>query len=158
MSLAISSPAFSPGASIPPKYTCEGGDVAPELRFSGIPQQAKSLALIVEDPDAPDPAAPQRTFVHWVVYDIPPDAGAIPESPHGKSLPRGAHAGANDWKRAEYGGACPPTGRHRYFFKLYALDTKLGDLGDAPKPKVLDAMKGHVLEEAQLMGTYEKRQ
>ncbi len=157
MPLSITSPAFSQQGEIPSVHTCEGADSAPPLRFGGVPAGAKSLALIVDDPDAPDPRAPQRTFVHWVLHDVPPDAPDLPEGASAKDLPKGTREGTNDWKRVGYGGPCPPIGRHRYFFKLYALDTVLGDLGHPTKAKLLDAMKGHVLEEAQLMGTYQKK-
>jgi Raf kinase inhibitor-like YbhB/YbcL family protein len=151
--LSLQSSAFSDGASIPAKYTCEGADTAPPLSWRGVPANAQSLALIVDDPDAPDPAAPKRTWVHWVVYDIPPDADGIPE---GGKLPKGSREGTNDWGRTGYGGPCPPIGRHRYFFKLYALDRPLGDLQAPTKRALLEAMQGHVLAEAQLVGTYQK--
>jgi len=156
MSLALTSPAFTHEGAIPAQYTCEGSDQSPELRWSGVPANAKSLALIVDDPDAPDPKAPKMTYVHWVLYDIPPTATGLASSPRGGTLPAGARAGTNDWKRTGYGGPCPPIGRHRYFFKLYALDAALGDLGAATKPELEAAMKGHVLEQATLIGTYEK--
>lgn len=153
MPLTIKSPAFSDGDPIPRRHTCEGTDEAPELRWSDPPAGTKSFALIVDDPDAPDPKAPKMTYVHWVLYDIPPSATGVAG---GGATPRGARDGANDWKRTGYGGPCPPIGRHRYYFKLYALDTTLGDLGQPTKGRVLDAMKGHVLAEAVLMGTYQK--
>ena len=156
MALEISSPVFADGAAIPSKYTCEGDDISPPLAWSGVPDGTKSLALIVDDPDAPDPAAPQRTWVHWVVYDIPLGAGGIGEDANANGLPAGAKAGLNDWKRADYGGPCPPIGRHRYFFKLYALDTALSLADKANKAGVEAAMKGHVLAEAQIIGTYQK--
>ena len=156
MSLALTSPAFTHEGAIPAEYTCEGKDLAPELRWTGVPANAKSLALIVDDPDAPDPNAPKMTYVHWVLYDIPPTATGIAESAKGAELPAGTKQGNNDWKRTGYGGPCPPIGRHRYFFKLYALDTTLPGLGAATKAQLEEAMKGHVLEQATLMGTYEK--
>lgn len=152
MSLNLSSSAFSNGGKIPPKYTCEGDDVSPALTWSGAPQGTKSLALIVDDPDAPDPAKPQRVYVHWVVYNIPPASNGISE---GGSPPSGAVTGSNDWDKKQYGGPCPPIGRHRYFFKLYALDTTL-NLSSAKKKDVEDAMKGHILGQTELMGTYQK--
>jgi Raf kinase inhibitor-like YbhB/YbcL family protein len=157
MPLTISSPSFHPGGEIPSVHTCEGADRAPPLLFSGVPAGAKSLALVVDDPDAPDPKAPKMTYVHWVLHDIPPTCAGLPEGATVKDLPAGAREGTNDWKRLGYGGPCPPIGRHRYFFKLYALDRVLGDLGKPTKTKLLEAMKGHVLEEAQLMGTYQKK-
>jgi Raf kinase inhibitor-like YbhB/YbcL family protein len=141
---------------MPAKYTCEGSDLAPPLDWSGAPAGTESFALIVDDPDAPDPAAPKRTFVHWVLYDLPADATSLPEGAKSAELPRGAREGRNDFKRTGYGGPCPPIGRHRYFFKLYALDTLLGDLGQATKAQLEGAMKGHILEQTELVGTYEK--
>jgi Raf kinase inhibitor-like YbhB/YbcL family protein len=153
--MELASSAFEHGAAIPRRHTCEGTDVAPPLRWSGVPPQAKSLVLIVDDPDAPDPAAPQRTWVHWVVVDIAPDTTALPLG--GKPLPAGAREGLNDWHRAGYGGPCPPVGRHRYFFKLYALDRWLPALQRPTKAQVEQAMKGHVLAQAELIGTYQKQ-
>jgi Raf kinase inhibitor-like YbhB/YbcL family protein len=154
MALKISSPAFADGGAIPKKYTCEGDDLSPPLTFSGVPGDTQSLALIVDDPDAPDPAAPKMTYVHWVLFDLPPDTSEIVEGMVG--LPSGTKSGLNDWKRPGYGGPCPPIGRHRYFFKLYALDARLEGLSAATKPDVLAAMQGHVLAEAQMIGTYQK--
>src|SRR5688500_1476344 len=147
MALEIKSPAFAHNEPIPREHTCEGKDTAPPLEWTGVPAAAKSLALIVDDPDAPDPKAPKMTYVHWVLYDLAPSA--IDPS-HGRP-------GKNDWKREGYGGPCPPIGRHRYFFKLYALDSMLGDLNSPTKPQLLEAMKGHVIEQAELVGTYEKQ-
>jgi hypothetical protein len=157
VALSIRSTAFAEGAEIPTRFTCEGDDVSPPLAWSGVPPGARSLALVVDDPDAPDPKAPKRVWVHWVLYDLPPDAGGLPEAVAKGALPAGAKDGENDWSRTGYGGPCPPVGRHRYYFKLYALDATLGDLGTPTKAKLLDAMKGHVVGEAQLMGTYEKK-
>ncbi|MFA6140027.1 MAG: YbhB/YbcL family Raf kinase inhibitor-like protein [Hyphomicrobium sp.] len=154
MALKISSPAFADGGAIPKKYTCEGDDLSPPLVFSGVPQGTQSLALIVDDPDAPDPAAPKMTYVHWVLFDLPPDTGEIAEGM--VALPNGTKSGLNDWKRTGYGGPSPPIGRHRYFFKLYALDARLEGLSAATKADVLAAMQGHVLAEAQIVGTYQK--
>jgi Raf kinase inhibitor-like YbhB/YbcL family protein len=151
----LTSTAFANGGEIPARYTCEGSDVAPPLAWSDIPDRARSLALIVDDPDAPDPAAPKMTWVHWVVYDIAANASGLPES--GKPLPEGAREGLNDWKRTGYGGPCPPVGRHRYFFKLYALDTLLQDLRTAKKADLEKAMQGHVVAQAELVGTYQKQ-
>jgi Raf kinase inhibitor-like YbhB/YbcL family protein len=152
--LKIESPAFAANDRIPRKHTCEGGDVAPPLTWSGVPAKAKSLVLIVDDPDAPDPKAPKMTWVHWVLYDIPTAAGGLPEG--ASALPPGTLQGRNDWKKTGYGGPCPPIGRHRYFFKLYALDTSLGDIGEPTKAKLEAAIGGHVVEQAELVGTYEK--
>ncbi len=153
--MTITSEAFSHNGEIPSKYTCEGQDVSPPLSWSGLPAGTKSLVLIVDDPDAPDPAAPRMTWVHWVLYNIPATASGLPEAV--KTLPPGTREGLNDWRRTGWGGPCPPVGRHRYFFKLYALDTVLPDLGAATKPKVEEAMKGHVLARAELVGTYQKK-
>lgn len=155
MTLTLSSPAFSNGGEIPAKYTCEGEDISPMLAWSGVPPDAKSLALIVDDPDAPDPAAPKVTWVHWVLYNIPPSASALPEA--ARQLPAGTLQGLNDWKRTGYGGPCPPIGRHRYFHKLYALDAALPNLGEISKPKLEAAMKPHIIAQADLIGTYQKR-
>lgn len=153
--MKITSKTFAQNAAIPAKYTCEGADVSPPLSWSGVPEKAKSLVLIVDDPDAPDPAAPKMTWVHWVVYNIPPTATGLDEA--AKSLPAGAQGGLNDWKRTGYGGPCPPIGRHRYFHKLYALDVVLPDVARPTKAQLEAAMKDHVLARAELIGTYQKR-
>lgn len=152
--MKITSPAFADGAEIPQVYTCEGRDISPPLSWTGVPPGTRSLVLIVDDPDAPDPRAPRMTWVHWVVYDLPPGTPGLPEQT--TALPQGARSGINDWKREGYGGPCPPIGVHRYFHKLYALDTVLGERQNATKPVILKAMEGHVLAEAVLMGTYVK--
>ena len=157
MELALSSPAFSPGGEIPALFTCEGRDLSPALEWTGVPEAAKSLVLIVDDPDAPDPAAPKMTWVHWVLYDIPARAASLAGGIDPGELPAGTREGVNDWGRTGYGGPCPPIGRHRYFHKLYALDTVLGDLGRPRKAALEKAMQGHVLAEAVLVGTYQKR-
>jgi Raf kinase inhibitor-like YbhB/YbcL family protein len=156
MTLALTSTSFGHGGAIPAKFTCEGRDVSPALAWSGMPEGAKSLVLIVDDPDAPDPKAPRLVWVHWVLYDIPPAAGGLPEATTRDTLPAGTREGLNDWKRTGYGGPCPPIGRHRYLHKLYALDRVLGDLGTPTKPALEKAMAGHILAEAVLVGTYEK--
>jgi Raf kinase inhibitor-like YbhB/YbcL family protein len=153
--LRIASAAFAPQGAIPIRHTCEGHDVSPPLSWSGIPPTARTLALIVDDPDAPDPAAPRRTWVHWILYDIPIDAPGLPEAV--KGLPAGTREGRNDWQRTGYGGPCPPIGQHRYFFKLYALDTALPDLARPDKATLEAAMKGHVVAQAELVGTYQKQ-
>ena len=156
MPLTLSSPAFEQGEPIPRRYTCEGDDVSPPLEWAGVPAGTQSLALIVEDPDAPDPADPKRVWVHWVLYDIPGDVTSVLEGVGGTDLPAGTLEGLNDWKRMGYGGPCPPIGRHRYFFRLYALDATLGDLKHPTKAKLGRAMEGHVLGTAELIGTYQK--
>jgi Raf kinase inhibitor-like YbhB/YbcL family protein len=156
MTLAIRSTAFPKQGDIPVRYTCDGDDTSPPLEWSGVVSNAKSLVLIVDDPDAPDPRAPKRTYVHWVLYDIPPSATGLPEGATAAQLPRGTSEGLNDWNRTGYGGPCPPIGRHRYFFKLYSLDIALPKLDAATKAKVESAMKDHVLQFAELMGTYER--
>jgi Raf kinase inhibitor-like YbhB/YbcL family protein len=156
MALTLTSTAFTAGASIPAKYTCDGADVSPPLSWTGVPTGTRSLVLIVDDPDAPDPAAPQRTWVHWVVCDIPPDAPGLPEGVGPHALPGGARTGSNDWKKTVYGGPCPPIGRHRYFHKLYALDVVLPDVGKPSKAELEKAMQNHVIEQAELVGTYQR--
>jgi Raf kinase inhibitor-like YbhB/YbcL family protein len=157
MALEIRSAAFQPGGEIPVKHTCEGEDLSPPLAWSGVPAGAKGLALVVDDPDAPDPKAPKTTWVHWVLFGIPPSAPGLPEGVRREALPAGTQEGLNDWKKTGWGGPCPPIGRHRYFFKLYALDAALPDLGRPTKAKLLAEMQGHVLAEAEVMGTYEKK-
>jgi Raf kinase inhibitor-like YbhB/YbcL family protein len=154
MPLTLTSSAFEPNGPIPPIHTCEGKDVSPPLSWSGVPPGARSLALIVDDPDAPDPAAPQRTWVHWVLFNIPADATGLEQG--ARHLPEGAVQGSNDWKRSGYGGPCPPIGRHRYFFKLYALDAVLSGLSNPDKQQLLAAMEGHILEQTEIIGTYHK--
>jgi Raf kinase inhibitor-like YbhB/YbcL family protein len=154
--MKLTSAAFGENQSIPKIYTCEGKDVSPPLVWTGVPANAKSLTLIVDDPDAPDPAAPRMTWVHWVLYDIPITATGLPEGVASSTLPKGALEGLNDWQRTGYGGPCPPIGRHRYFHKLYALDAVLPDLKKPTKAALEKAMKGHIVAEAQLIGTYEK--
>lgn len=156
MSLVLTSPSFGNGDKIPRRHSCEGPDVSPALSWTGAPAGTKSFALIVDDPDAPDPAAPKMTWVHWVLYDLPPEAAGLAEAMPPSGLPPGTREGKNDWKRTGWGGPCPPIGRHRYFFKLYALDALLPDLGSPTKAALEQAMKGHVLGETSLMGTYQK--
>ena len=155
MAMTLTSPAFENGEQIPSRYTCEGNDISPPLNWSGAPEGARSLVLIIDDPDAPDPKAPQRVWVHWVVYNIPPETKGLPENASSVGLAPGIVLGENDFKKTDYGGPCPPVGRHRYFHKLYALDTTL-DLRKATKPEVEQAMKGHVLASTELIGKYQK--
>ncbi len=152
--LLIASEAFTHQGLIPIEYTCDAKDISPPLHWSGFPQGTKSLALIVEDPDAPDPAAPKRVWVHWVLYNIPPSVGGLPRGV--RALPMGAKEGLNDWGRTGYGGPCPPIGRHRYFHKLYALSEALPDLGKPTKAQLESAMRGKILARAELIGLYQR--
>jgi Raf kinase inhibitor-like YbhB/YbcL family protein len=156
MTMVITSSTHPAGGAMPAIYTCEGRDISPPLSWTGVPAAAKSLVLIVDDPDAPDPAAPKMTWVHWIVFNLPPASTGLPEAVKSSALLPGAEMGLNDWGRASYGGPCPPVGRHRYFHKLYALDTILPKLPHADKPAVEAAMQGHFLARATLIGTYEK--
>ena len=156
MPMTITSDAFSEGGEIPTEYTCQGDDLSPRLQWDGVPDNARSLALIVDDPDAPDPAAPRRTYVHWVLYNLPPETRELARAIPATDLPAGTGEGVNDWNRTGYGGPCPPIGRHRYFHKLYALDTRIEGLQKPTKAQLESAMSGHVIAEAVLMGTYEK--
>jgi len=157
MPLKLTSSAFSTGGNIPVEHTCEGADLSPPLSWNGIPAGTKGLALIVDDPDAPDPAAPRMTWVHWLLYNLPPAAAGLPEGVVPAALPAGTREGINDWKRTGYGEPCPPIGRHRYFHKLYALDTLLPDLERPSKVRLEKAMQGHVLAQAELIGFYQKK-
>ena len=156
MALALTSTAFIHNGPIPKLYTCQGKDISPALAWSGLPAGTMSLALIVDDPDAPDPNAPKMTWVHWVLYNLPAGSTGLPEAIASAALPAGTREGKNDWKRTGYGGPCPPIGRHRYFHKLYALDVMLPDLKQPTKAELERAMQGHVLAKVELMGTYQK--
>jgi hypothetical protein len=159
MTLILTSDAFENGGEIPRQYTCTGEDRSPSLAWENVPANARSLVLIVDDPDAPDapdPAAPKMTWVHWLLYNLPPSATALPEQVTTAQLPTGTLEGLNDWQRTGYGGPCPPIGRHRYFFKLYALDRMLDDLRRPTKKQLEAAMQGHILAQAELIGTYQK--
>jgi Raf kinase inhibitor-like YbhB/YbcL family protein len=156
MTLVLTSQAFEHDGDIPQRYTCEGRDVSPPLDWTGIPERTQTLALIVDDPDAPDPAAPSTTWVHWVLYNIPASAAGLAENCGARGGFPHARDGRNDWGRAGYGGPCPPIGRHRYFHKLYALDGVLPDLKLPDKARLTAAMKDHVLAEAVLIGRYRK--
>jgi Raf kinase inhibitor-like YbhB/YbcL family protein len=156
VSFRLRSPSFSAGGVIPARHTCDGEDRSPALGWAGVPDSTKSLALIVDDPDAPDPAAPKMVWVHWVLYDIPPGATGLPEGVTSRALPAGTRSGINDWKQPLYRGPCPPVGEHRYFLKLYALDIVLPDLGRATKAALEKAMQGHVLAKAELVGKYQR--
>ena len=156
MTLTLRSTAFTNGGEIPSKYTCEGEDIAPPLEWEGVPEKTRSLVLIIDDPDAPDPKAPRMTWVHWVLYNIPPDTVGLPEGVTLVGLPPETEEGLNDWKRTGYGGPCPPVGRHRYFHKLYALDTILEGMDMPTKTQIETAMRGHVIAKTELVGTYKK--
>ncbi|ADE16228.1 PEBP family protein [Nitrosococcus halophilus Nc 4] len=156
MNLSLTSPAFNHQGEIPPEYTCDDQDISPELSWSNIPEGTQSLALIVDDPDAPDPAAPKMTWVHWVLYNIPPSATGLSRGVVSTELPTGTQEGLNDWNRTGYGGPCPPIGRHRYFHKLYALDRVLPGLKTPTKEALEEAMADHILGEAELVGTYQR--
>ncbi len=153
---SLHSKAFEPEASIPGRHTCDGPDLSPQLAWQGVPDGTKSFALIVDDPDAPDPAAPKRIWVHWLRYNIPAEENALVEGA-GNHPPQNGIEAVTDAKKRGYHGPCPPIGRHRYYFRLFALDTLLPDLG--PKAVRVDlekAMRGHVLATATLMGTYRR--
>lgn len=156
MSMKIESSAFMHNGDMPQRFTCDGQDVSPPLSWSGIPEGAKSLVLIVDDPDAPDPKAPKMTWVHWVLYNIPTSSSGLSEGISSQSLPADTAEGVNDWKQTGYGGPCPPVGRHRYFHKLYALDTVLSGLHKPTKAQLEKAMQGHVLAQAELIGVYQR--
>ncbi|MCM1982372.1 YbhB/YbcL family Raf kinase inhibitor-like protein [Lyngbya confervoides] len=153
MALTLTSPAFSDQGAIPKRHTCQGPDLSPPLAWTGVSEATKSLVLIVDDPDAPDPAAPKMTWVHWLLFNIPPQTQGLPEGV--QRLPAGTQVGLNDFKTLRYGGPCPPIGRHRYFHTLYALDTCLA-LTHPSRDQLEAAMQGHILEQAELMGTYQK--
>ncbi len=148
MSFALTSPVFGNEEGIPVKYTCDGPDISPPLRWSNPPANTQSLALIMDDPDAP-----AGVWVHWVIFNLPPDTTELPEN---AALPAGSQEGQNSWQRTGYGGPCPPRGTHRYFFKLYALDTTLSLDSGTAKDQLLQAMEGHILAQAELMGTYSR--
>jgi len=153
--MQIISDVFTNNGPIPAKYTCDGQDLSPPLSCTGVPAGTQSLVLVVDDPDAPNPAAPRMTWVHWVLYNIPPTSQSLAEGVC--SLPHGIGEGVNDWGRTGYGGPCPPIGRHRYFFKLYALDVVLSEHGRPTKVALERVMQGHVLAQAELIGTYQRR-
>jgi Raf kinase inhibitor-like YbhB/YbcL family protein len=154
--LNLSSSAFAANGSIPTKYTCEGAGISPPLAWSGAPSSTKSFALIVEDPDAPDPAKPTRVVSHWVAYNIPATATALAENASKTGMPAGSAQGINEGNKPSYMGPCPPIGSHRYFFKLYALDTVLTGLKSPKKANLQQAVQKHVIDSTQLIGTYQK--
>ena len=156
MALTLKSSAFDNGAEIPLRYTCSGDDVSVPLNWEDAPEGTRSFVLIIDDPDAPDPEAPKMVWVHWVLYNIPPDINSLAEHITSATLPPGTIEGINDWQRPGYGGPCPPVGRHRYFHKLYALDSVLEGLNRATRADVEAAMQGHIIAQAELIGTCQK--
>jgi hypothetical protein len=153
MTIKVTSSAFAEGGLIPAQYTCDGDDLSPPLRWEAVPEGTQSIALIADDPDAPS-----GTFVHWVLYNLPGDVNELPENvPEDKTLPNGASQGMNDFRRIGYGGPCPPSGTHRYFFKIYALDGKTSLPPGESKARLLKAMEGHILAQGQIMGKYKRR-
>lgn len=153
MNIIVTSSAFEAGGMIPSKYTCDGADVSPPLKWESVPERTASVALISDDPDAP-----MGTWVHWVLFNLPADAKELAENiPAEKSLPNGARQGKNDFNRIGYGGPCPPGGTHRYFFKIYALDAHLDLPAGATKQQLLKAMEGHILGDGELMGKYKRQ-
>jgi Raf kinase inhibitor-like YbhB/YbcL family protein len=157
MTLKLTSTAFPDGGEIPRRCTCEGEDSSPDLAWDGLPDGTQSLVLIVDDPDAPDPAAPRMVWDHWVLYNLPPDAAGLPAGVTPRGLPAGTREGLNSWGRTGYGGPCPPVGRHRYFFSVYALDCLLPGMDTPEKNRLLVAMEGHILDHVELVGTYVKQ-
>lgn len=157
MPLTLTSTSFPHGGAIPVRHTCEGDDFSPPLAWSGTPADAQSLVVLVDDPDAPDPKSPTMTWVHWILYNLPPQLHQLADGIAAEELPAGTLQGLNDWRRTGYGGPCPPIGRHRYFHKLFALDTRLPDLASPTKATLQAAMHGHVLAQAELMGWYQRR-
>ena len=155
--MQLTSPSFENQQPVAKKFTCDGKDISPAMEWSDVPEGSKSFALIVDDPDAPDPANPRMTWVHWVLYNIPATVRSLPEGVKDKHLPKGTLQGLNDWKKTGYGGPCPPIGQHRYFHKLYALDIVLPDLKRPTKAKLEKAMEGHVLSKAELVGLYQRK-
>jgi Raf kinase inhibitor-like YbhB/YbcL family protein len=156
-SLRLASPAFTDRGEIPRRHTCDGADISPELRWSGAPARTRSFALVVDDPDAPDPAAPKTLWTHWVLYNLPAGTTRLPEGMTTARLPNGTREGLNDWQQTGWRGPCPPIGRHRYFVRLYALDARLPDLHRPNRLALLAAIQDHVLAQAELVGTYRKR-
>ncbi len=151
--IKVTSPAFQDGQMIPQQYTCDGDNISPALNWEAVPDGTKSIALIMDDPDAPN-----GTFVHWVLYDLPADLEGLPENlPPGKGFPIGGKEGINSTKKTGYMGPCPPSGTHRYFFKVYTLDEKLNLPAGETKERLLEAMEGHILAQGQLLGRYKRQ-
>lgn len=156
MTFTLASPAFENMQEIPKMHTCDGIDISPPLKWNNVPDNTKSLVLIVDDPDAPDPRSPKMIWVHWVIYNLAPDIGELPAGTTSDNLPDGAVQGLNDWKKAQYNGPCPPIGRHRYFFKLYALNIVFPANQKITKSQLEAAMHGHILAQTEIVGTYQK--
>ncbi|TNG01465.1 MAG: YbhB/YbcL family Raf kinase inhibitor-like protein [Gammaproteobacteria bacterium] len=154
--MILTSKEFEHNGEIPALYTCDGRDISPSLAWKDVPEEAKSLVLIVDDPDAPDPAAPKMTWVHWVLYNLPIDVNGLKQAVQPHDLPAGTMEGQNDWQRTGYGGPCPPIGKHRYFHKLYALDEVLPDLQTPTKDELEKAMTGHIIASTELIGLYQR--
>jgi Raf kinase inhibitor-like YbhB/YbcL family protein len=153
MEIKITSSAFENEGMIPSKYTCDGANISPPLQWQAVPEETKSIALICDDPDAPI-----GTFVHWVVYNLPPDVRELKKNfPDDETLPDDTRQGINDFGRTNYGGPCPPSGTHRYYFKIYAMDKKIDMTSIADKDSLLKAMEGHILAAGQLMGKYKRQ-
>lgn len=157
MPLTIKSPSFQPNGVIPSRYTCDGQNVSPPLSWDGVPENTKSLVLIVDDPDAPDPKAPKMTWVHWVLYNIPPKTHGLPEGIAAEALPQGTLQGVNDWHEVGYGGPCPPIGSHHYHYKLIALDAVLPDLQAPTKAALETMMQSYTISRTELVGRYERQ-
>lgn len=157
IAMEIYSEAFQDKGEIPSLYTCEGQNTSPPLAWKNVPANTKSLALIIDDPDAPDPKAPKMTWVHWVLFNINPEITHLDANRTPDSLPKGTEVGTTSWKNGSYGGPCPPIGRHRYFHKLYALDSVLTGLNHPTSEELMAAMQGHIIAEAVLLGTYQKQ-
>lgn len=154
--MKLTSPSFENQGEIPKKYTCDGEDIPPALTWSNVPEGTKSFAMIIDDPDAPDPANPRMTWVHWVLYNIPAMTSSLTEGVKENDLPKGTLEGLNDWKKTGYGGPCPPVGKQRYFHKVYALDIVLPDLKQPTKAKLEKAMEEYVLSKTELVGLYQR--
>ncbi len=153
MEIKITSSVFEDGGLIPAKYTCDGADISPPLQWETVPEGTVSIALICDDPDAP-----MGTWVHWILFNLPADTKELPEKfPDDETLPDGTRQGVTDFGRTGYGGPCPPSGTHRYFFKIYALDSKIDIVSVVDKPELLKAMEGHILGQGQLMGKYKRQ-
>ena len=153
MQIKVTSSAFEEGGMIPSRYTCDGENVSPPLNWEQVPEATRTVALICDDPDAP-----MGTFVHWVLFNLPADTTELPEDfPDDETLPNGARQGISDFGKTGYGGPCPPSGTHRYYFKVYALDTKLDVVSIMDKPTLLEAMEGHILAQGQIVGKYKRQ-